>query len=675
MIHSLTRRTLLLIMTLLALTSVNVSNVPKGHAASLTVTTSGSNIVVNTGAGLVYTINHLGDLISAKMNGIELNGSRPSHTLSGFPPATVSYQLLDSGSTVLITVATQPFTHYYASRAGENIIYMATNLTEAIWGEFRYIFRGNASVLTNRIPESRNEGSPGPVESGDIYGQTDGRTTSKYYGNERAKDLSIKGITGNGVGVFMAYGNRERSSGGPFFRDIQFQDSEVYNYTYSGHSQTEPLRLGLHGPYAYVFTTGSTPNVPAFDWMSSLNLQGWVSDANRGRVILNGLNGIESGYEYTIGFANSNAQYWVNAAGNGAAQKWGMIPGTYVMTVYKGELAVYTENVTVNAGAATTLNTRTITNDPSTAPVVWRIGKWDGTPLEFKNGENISKMHPSDIRNESWGPTNFTVGSPASLFPAVQFRGANTPTTISFNLTAAQAASDHTLKIGITTALYNGRPNVTINGHNHGAGISAQPVGRNITIGTYRGNNTTYTYRLPASQLVAGTNTMNIGPISGSGDLGSWLSASFAYDAIELQVDNHARIQSYNFQDRYIRHANFEARIDPNVSPLGDSQFNIVPGLSDGSAISFESANFPGYYLRHSNYELRLEYNDGTSGFRDDATFRRVNGHADSSWVSYQSYNFPNRYIRHYFYELRIDPISTQADKNDATFKEIFALP
>ena len=51
----------------------------------------------------------------------------------------------------------------------------------------------------------------------------------------------------------MAYGNREKSSVGPFFRDIQLQDAEVFNYTFSGHAKAEPMRLGLHGPYAYVF--------------------------------------------------------------------------------------------------------------------------------------------------------------------------------------------------------------------------------------------------------------------------------------------------------------------------------------------------------------------------------------------------------------------------------------
>ena len=101
--------------------------------------------------------------------------------------------------------------------------------------------------------------------------QTD--RASKYYGNDQAKDLSVRGVTGNGVGVFMAYGNREKSSGGPFFRDIQSQsgtETEVYNYMNSGHAQTENWRLGLHGPYALIFTTGGTPSVPDFSWMSGL---------------------------------------------------------------------------------------------------------------------------------------------------------------------------------------------------------------------------------------------------------------------------------------------------------------------------------------------------------------------------------------------------------------------
>ncbi|WP_416964314.1 AbfB domain-containing protein, partial [Streptomyces sp. Agncl-13] len=41
---------------------------------------------------------------------------------------------------------------------------------------------------------------------------------------------------------------------------------------------------------------------------------------------------------------------------------------------------------------------------------------------------------------------------------------------------------------------------------------------------------------------------------------------------------------------------------------------------------------------------------------------------ADSSWASFRSYNNPTRYIRHSNYVLRIDPISTTAAQQDATF-------
>jgi hypothetical protein len=130
------------------------------------------------------------------------------------------------------------------------------------------------------------------------------------------------------------------------------------------------------------------------------------------------------------------------------------------------------------------------------------------------------------------------------------------------------------------------------------------------------------------------------------------------------------RIQSFNFQDRYVRHANFDVRIDPNVNPTQDAQFRIVPGLANSSGyVSFQSVNYPGYYLRHSNFDFILAPTDGTSAFAADATFRQVAGLANSGWSSFQSYNNPDRYIRHYNYLLRLDPITTTQARSDATFR------
>jgi len=304
----------------------------------------------------------------------------------------------------------------------------------------------------------------------------------------------------------------------------------------SGHNQTEAVRVGLHGPYALRFTTGCTPAIPDFSWMGSLNMTGWVPPSGRGGVSGGSITGRDGHSAYLVGFANATAQYWAAAdASTGAFQSPNMKPGSYTVTVYKGELGVWTGSVNVTAGATTTMNAIAITADPSTATAIWRIGDWDGTPLELNNGANIGLMHPSDVRMNSWGPVTYTVGtSAASSFPAVQFRGANTPTTIRFNLTAAQVAA-HTVRIGINSAYAGGRPTISIGNFNSATpAASTQPDSRSITIGTYRGNDMMYTYSVPASAFVAGTNTMTINVASGSSDLSEWLSASWSYDCVDL---------------------------------------------------------------------------------------------------------------------------------------------
>ncbi|MEQ0564597.1 glycoside hydrolase family 43 protein [Amycolatopsis sp. NEAU-NG30] len=133
------------------------------------------------------------------------------------------------------------------------------------------------------------------------------------------------------------------------------------------------------------------------------------------------------------------------------------------------------------------------------------------------------------------------------------------------------------------------------------------------------------------------------------------------------------RIKSYNFPDRYVRHANDIARIDPYpFDPYQDQLWTLVPGLADPAGVSFRSVNFPDRYLRHENYALRLRADDGTALFKEDVTFHRAAGFADSTWTSFRSHNFPDRYVRHYDYELRIDPVSGSSAatvKQDATFR------
>jgi hypothetical protein len=128
------------------------------------------------------------------------------------------------------------------------------------------------------------------------------------------------------------------------------------------------------------------------------------------------------------------------------------------------------------------------------------------------------------------------------------------------------------------------------------------------------------------------------------------------------------RLRSYNLTDRYIRHWDYRARVEANVTNLADSQFRIVTGLNGGGTVSLESTNFPGYYLRHRNYEMWVERNDGSAVFRADASFFRRAGLADAAAVSFESANFAGRYIRHSANLLYVQPVSTATDRADATY-------
>ena len=528
---------------------------PVRSHANFGATPSGGGYIVNNGANLVFTITSAGDMSSCKYKGTELNDtSKASCIASGLSASSVKAST-NGGSVIIIKCVSTAsefgnLTHYYIVSNGIDNIYMATYPTmEPTVGELRYIFRGQFNVLPNGPADSNNNGNTGAIESTDVFGHSNGQTTSKYFGNERAKDLTVKGATGSGVGVFTAFGNRESDMGGPFVRDIENQgdgsgsDQEIYNYMNSGHhlnltidGQAENFRVNvLYGPYAFCFTSGSTPSVPDMSFIANLGLTGYVGSSGRGRVVLNGLSGMNIAYTYYMGFANTTAQYWAQLNSTGGGECYNMKPGTYTMTIYKNELSVWSGNVTVTAGNATTVHTITVT-DPSSVATIWRIGDWDGTPLEFLNGGNIMSMHPSDVRNSHWGPVTFTVGSSSTgSFPSCQFRGTNSPTTILFNLSSTQAASAHTLNIGITTAYNNGRPSATINGHAlSNPGASTQPGDRSLTTGDYRGNNATFTWSIPSSDFVTGQNTLVITPISGSSDLSPWLSASWGYDCVEL---------------------------------------------------------------------------------------------------------------------------------------------
>jgi rhamnogalacturonan endolyase len=548
--RSLGRRTFVLGATAVAVSATALT--PTAAAASFGYTDDGSNYVVDTGANLVFKVSKTnGDLTSLVYRGTEYQGygGKNSHVESGLGTSTVT--IAQSGSTILVSVAYGTLKHYYAARSGENNVYLWTNKADTSVSATRYIVRVKAGLFLNDEPDSYTY-APTTIESADVFAKSDGQTRSKHYSKRRVIDYDYIGWTTGSVGLWIVRSNHEKASGGPFYRSLLRHQSAdgggLYEILYYGENQTESERFGLQGPYVIAFTDGGAPSSSLYpanlttSWADSLGISGYVAVGGRGKVAGVGIAGRNTAYAYTVGLANSTAQYWGSArASDGYYSIAGVLPGTYTLTVFKGELAVFTTSVTVTAGATTTLNTITVpsSNDPDNASAIWRIGAWDGTPSGFKNADLMTYAHPSDVRAASW-TGNVVVGSgtETSAFPCYLWKDVNSGIVVYFKLTAAQAAAAHTLRIGVTTAYANGRPQIVVNDTWTSAVPSppTQPSTRSLTVGSYRGNNYTFAYSVPASAWLTDTsayNTLKIYVASGSGST-SFLSAGTSIDAVDL---------------------------------------------------------------------------------------------------------------------------------------------
>jgi rhamnogalacturonan endolyase len=527
-------------------------------AATFGLTSDANFYTIDTGAGLVFKVRRTdngvstqsaGDIASMIYNGVQYQDqSRGTQINSGFDylytgVSAVAVNAATVGADYIkVTVQAGSLTHYYMAKRGEAKIYMGTYFTAEpdTLNLVRFIVRAPIAALPNSPQPSDLRGTTTTVESGDIFGMPNGETRSKHYSNMRLKDWKYIGATGSNVGMWIVRDNNEGNSGGPFYRSLLNQATStnqeltyIVNY---GEAQTEAFRTGILNSYTMVFNDGSAPAAVDTSFFSSMGLTGYIGAAGRGGVAGVGVAGRVAGKNYTVGFSNTKAQYWTDVnASTGSYSSYGMIPGTYTLTIYKNELAVETRTVTVNAGSTTALNTITISKDPSSTPALWRIGDFDGSPVEFLNGSRVTTMHPSDVRMSPWTVGDYTIGSstPAANFPAYQWKSVNGSIAIKFNLTSAQIAP-LTLRFGITTAFSGARPKAQVNSWiSANPSPSSQPATRTLTVGTYRGNNTMYTFDIPAAELVVGQNLVTLTAISGSTGT-TFLSPGYSVDAVDL---------------------------------------------------------------------------------------------------------------------------------------------
>ncbi|TFK27989.1 hypothetical protein FA15DRAFT_701371 [Coprinopsis marcescibilis] len=506
--------------------------------AAFGVTRSGNNFIVDSGAGLVTTINaNNGDITSLNYNGKQLQDqSKFTHLSSGLGTATVTSSV--NNNIIVMTTKTSTVTHYYVVRSGINTLYIGTYISaQPSVGELRFLARLNWNSLPNGHPNAAIRGSSSTIEGSDVF-LVNGQTRSKFFSSIPFIRDQVHGVTGSGVGAYIVIPGvgYESSSGGPFFRDINNQggdQQELYLYMNSGHYQPDVKRIGFSGPYALVITNGSAPSADLdVSFFENLNLQGYVRASQRGTVS-GSFSGVLSGQPVTIGLKNNDAQYWVAASGSGSGSFTRDLvkPGTYDVTLYQGELEAGSGRVTVNAGQTVNIN---LSSNLSRPNVIWSIGTPDGTPKGFLNADKIETMHPSDSRMGNWGPITFTVGSsPVSAFPMAQFKSANSPTTIRWNAASNQIGA-RTLRIRTTGSFAGGRPSITVNNWSSSApGAPRNLNSRGVTRGTWRGDNISYDYNIPAGTLIAGQNTINIHVVSGSsGD--RFLSPNFIFDSVEL---------------------------------------------------------------------------------------------------------------------------------------------
>ena len=520
------------------------------------VVDTGGTFVVDTDAGVTFevlkqgdtNVRKSGDLMNFKRHGDNFAApySQPlrySHFESGLSNSAAVFAQVDpAGQWVKITADDTVGTgviQYYLARRGEPTVFMATYAPELRVSSTRFLAYLDRAKFPGRPDPSDISGGQTAIEAGDVFAEPgNGQTHSKYYGATRIIDHDFNSATGPGRGAFLFVGNRERGSGGPFWKDIDYQSTdsavELYNIPFSDHSQTEPFRPGLHGPYALTLSDGSVPAEPNYDFFGSAGIVGWVGEDARG-TLTGTARFLKPGLQYTVGLANASAQFFEYAGPGGSFTLDGILPGTYTMTLYEQELAVGSRSVTIAAGQTTTADLATGRSDP---PAVWRIGTWDGTPREFLNADRITDMHPSDPRMTPWTDFIYTAGiSTAGQWPMAMWKepSLNDRNSIRFDLTSEQASADMVLRIGITRAQAGGRPQIVMNGNwSSVPGISPQPGTRGITLGSWRGNNWTYEFAVPANQLVAGTNQLDIVVASGSSSGSPWLQPQITFDAIDL---------------------------------------------------------------------------------------------------------------------------------------------
>ncbi|KAK9770882.1 putative Rhamnogalacturonate lyase [Seiridium cardinale] len=507
---------------------------------SISVTEGDSTIVVAAEDDSDFTVtvdSSTGSITSILYGGTEYqNADSESSLASGLGSATVSYTA--TGDYVVVTVVADnddfDLTHYYVFQDGVSAIALATDAnSEPSVGELRYIFR------LDNLPEAYKEGDVSDITDGEAIEASD---VYLFYSSERFIDDDVYCAYAEDESVHACFlanvQSREKSSGGPFHRDINLNKVADYHsvtfYMNSGHVPTEAYRTGFFGPYIFSFSGSSIPSWDDFDFdFSSLDLDNYVGDDGRG-FVAGTASGTSDDFDTVVHWYNDDYQSWVYAS-DGEFVSPALVAGTYTQVLYQQELVAATATVEVTAGATAaadiTADSDIITGDRTT---IFQVGDYDGQPTGFLNADLQLRMHPSDDRMASWEVTDFIVGTnTAADLPMALFKGVNDGIYVNFTLDSVPG-SDVTARVATTLSFAGARPLVSLN--DDAGDEPAAPTkidSRGVTRGAYRGYGEVYTFTWSSDTLVEGDNWLQIDVISGS-DGDDFLAPNVILDAIEL---------------------------------------------------------------------------------------------------------------------------------------------
>ena len=101
---------------------------------------------------------------------------------------------------------------------------------------------------------------------------------------------------------------------------------------------------------------------------------------------------------------------------------------------------------------------------------------------------------------------------------------------------------------------------------------------------------------------------------------------------------------------------------------------NPPPVNNTGNIVRMQSTNYPGLFIRHRNFLGELT-RISTNLDRQDASFRIVRGLANSNLISFESVNYPGYFLRHQGFRIKLARReNNDLFRKDATFKRVPGL-